>query len=86
MLEDFNRSQEERVVFLCCIRLGYTHRSVHHTYIEIMVYKVLNMGIILTHMHSAQRAFMNPPEPCGALFMMDGCSFWGASKSFLNNF
>ncbi len=43
--------------------------SLHHTYIEIMLYKVLNMDIILTHTHSAQRAFMNPPEPCGALFL-----------------
>ncbi len=40
-----------------------------------MVYKVLNTDIFLTqHIHSLQKAFINPPEPCGVLFMMDGCT------------
>ncbi len=37
-----------------------------------MVYKVLNMDIFLKNIFLLQKAFINPPEPCGALHMMDG--------------
>ncbi len=26
---------------------------------------------------SLQKAYINPPKPCGALFMMDECTFLG---------
>ncbi len=43
-----------------------------------MVYKVLNMDVFLTQTHrftfDTSKAFINPPEPCGAFFMMDRCT------------
>ncbi len=43
-----------------------------------MVYKVLKMDIFLhKRISTLQKAFINPPEPCGELFMMDGCTLLG---------
>ncbi len=39
--------------------------------LEITVYKVLNMD------DSLQKVFINPPELCGLLYMMDGWTLFG---------
>ncbi len=47
-------------------------------HLETMVYKVENLDILVKKCIALlQKAFMNPPEPCWAVFMMDGCSFVG---------
>ncbi len=46
--------------------------------LDITVHKDLNMDMFLTQsIDSLQEAFINPTEPCGTLFMMDGCTFLG---------
>ncbi len=43
--------------------------------LEITVFKVLNMDIILTQTHHfTSEGLYLPPEQCGALFMMEGCT------------
>ncbi len=57
---------------------GLCLRYVILRHLETIVYKVVNMDILVRKCIALlQKAFMNPPEPCWADFMMDGCTFVG---------
>jgi len=64
--------------------LSYALQKVVWQKLDVLLYNVLNMDIFLHKcISSFQKAFINPPEPCGVrLWWMDAL-FWVSNRWFL---
>ncbi len=89
MSEDFDISLEETLARLAyshqslCYTYVLRYLLEHHSLTNARTTVSRNYRLCFKYGYfsytnaSLQKAFINPPEPCGVLYMMDGCTFLG---------